>query len=79
MKGATYLRGAILISALAVAGALAKPPKGDVMVWALPDAKVYHCPGSKLYRIGKGKEMSECQAIRERYRPALLSCGSGCQ
>jgi hypothetical protein len=79
MRAATYLRGAVLISVLAVAGALAKPPKEDVMVWALPDSKVYHCPGSKMYKIGKGTVMSECQAIREKYKPALLSCGSHCQ
>lgn len=78
MIGATYLRGAILISVLAVAGVLAKPQQ-DVTVWALSDTKIYHCPNSKLYKIGKGQEMSECQAIREGYKPALVSCGSNCR
>jgi len=79
MTGGTYLRVAILIWALVIAGALAKPPQQDVTVWALPDTKIYHCPGSKLYKVGNGKEISECQAIREGYKPALVSCGSKCK
>lgn len=79
MTCATYLRTAILLSVLVVPVVLAKPPQKEVTVWALPDTKLYHCPGSKLYKIGKGIEMSECKAIREGYKPALVSCGSSCK
>jgi hypothetical protein len=70
---------AVLISILFIAVALARPPQKEVTVWALTDTKVYHCPGSKWYKVGNGKEMSECQAIHEGYKPALVSCGSDCR
>ncbi|HUL17391.1 MAG TPA: hypothetical protein VLV88_15445 [Terriglobales bacterium] len=79
MSSAKYLRAAILISVLVAAGVFAKPPQKEVTVWALTETKVYHCPKSKLYKIGNGKEMSECEAIREGYKPALVSCGSNCR
>jgi hypothetical protein len=79
MTCARNLRAAILLSVLVVADVLAKPPQKEVTVWALPATKLYHCPRSRLYKIGNGKEMSECQAIREGYKPALVRCGSSCK
>jgi hypothetical protein len=79
MTCATHLRAALLLSVLLVSAVLAKPQQQEVTVWALPDTKVYHCPRSRLYKIGNGKEISECQAIREGYKPALVSCGSNCR
>jgi hypothetical protein len=80
MTWATYLRSAaVLLPILLVAAVPAKPPQKEVTVWALTESKRYHCPGSKLYKIGKGKEMMECEAIREGYKPALVSCGSNCK
>ena len=79
MTFATGPRVALLISVFIVAGVFAKPPEQEATVWALTDTKVYHCPGSKLYKIGKGKEITECEAIREGYKPALVSCGSKCR
>jgi hypothetical protein len=79
MTCATHLRAGLLLSVLLVAGVLAKPQQQEVTVWALPNTKVYHCPRSKLYKIGNGKEIRECQAIREGYKPALVSCGSNCR
>jgi len=67
----------ILLSILFTAPVPAKPP--EVTVWALTDSKLYHCPRSKFYKIGKGKEMGECQAIRQGYRPAYAACGSDCK
>jgi len=34
-----------------VIGVPAEPPRAqkEATVWALPDTKVYHCPGSKLW------------------------------
>jgi hypothetical protein len=85
MTCATYSRPAfipivlsILLSILLTGPVLAKPPE-EVTVWALTDTKLYHCPRSKFYKIGKGKEMGECQAIREGYRPAYVACGSDCK
>ncbi len=53
----------------------------EVNVWAVASNRqmVYHCPGSKWYGVGDGKVMGECQAIRERYQPAMgHGCGSTC-
>lgn len=79
MTCATYLRAAILFTVFTVVGASGEPPQKELTVWALPETKIYHCPGSTLYKIGKGQEMSECQAIREGYKPALVACGSNCK
>jgi len=79
MRCATYVRAALLVSILVAAGAPAKPPQKEATVWALPDTKIYPCPGSKLYKIGNGKEISECQAIREGYKPAVIGCGPNCR
>ena len=69
----------VLISILCIAIALARPQQKEATVWALPDTKVYHCPGSKWYKVGNGIEMGECRAIAERYKPALVRCGSDCK
>ena len=80
MTCATCLRPAtILLSILLVVAIPAKPPQKEVTVWALTKSKLYHCPASKLYKVGDGREMSECEAIREGYKPALVSCGSTCK
>ena len=52
----------------------------EVTVWAIVSTRVYHCPGSRWYgKVSPGKEMGECQAIREGYRPAFgRGCGSEC-
>ena len=49
----------------------------EVKVWAVVSGnqKIYHCPKSKWYRVGTGKEITECEAIREGYKPVL---GDGC-
>jgi hypothetical protein len=54
----------------------------EIKVWAVVSGsqKVYHCPQSRWYRVGTGKEMSECEAIREGYKPVLGDgCGSICR
>jgi hypothetical protein len=54
----------------------------EIQVWAVVSGsqKVYHCPKSKWYRVGTGREISECQAIREGYKPVLGDgCGSNCR
>ena len=81
MTFATFVRAAMVTSLFVVAGVTAEPPQApkEATVWALPDSKLYHCPGSKLYKVGNGREMSECQAIREGYKPALVGCGSNCR
>ena len=79
MRYLILLRTGIIATALLVTAAPAKPPQKEATVWTLTETKVYHCPGSKLYKIGNGKEMLECQAIREGYKPALVSCGSNCK
>ena len=81
MTSTTFLRAAMAALLFVAAGVPAEPPRAqkDMTVWALPDSKLYHCPGSKLYKVGNGREMSECQAIREGYKPALVGCGSNCR
>ena len=81
MACATFLRALIVTSLFVVVGVPAEPPQArkEATVWALPDSKLYHCPSSKLYKVGNGKEMSECQAIREGYKPALVGCGANCR
>ncbi len=63
-----------------VAITLAAVPAGkEITVWAIEDSKVYHCPGSRWYKTGKGKETGECQAIKDGYKPAFgRGCGSVC-
>ena len=53
----------------------------EVKVWAVgsDQTKVYHCPGSRWYRVGDGREIGECQARHEGYQPAFgTGCGSSC-
>ena len=53
----------------------------EVKVWATDSGnrKVYHCFKSKWYRVGSGKEIGECEAIRQGYSPAVGDgCGSTC-
>jgi hypothetical protein len=69
-----------------VAGGTATPfhppsvPKDQATVWAISTSKVYHCPGSRWYgKTPEGKYISECQAVREGFRPAFgRGCGSEC-
>jgi hypothetical protein len=69
-------RLASLWFALIVAAA---PAGKEVTVWALTESKVYHCPGSRWYKTGKGKEISECLALKDGYKPAFgQRCGSVC-
>ena len=81
MTCATFLRAAMVTLLFVVIGVPAEPPPAqkEATVWALPDTKIYHCPGSKLYKVGNGKEMSECEALREGYKPAVVDCGSRCR
>jgi hypothetical protein len=54
----------------------------EVKVWAVVSGsqRFYHCPKSKWYQVGTGKEISECEAIREGYKPVLGDgCGSDCR
>ena len=79
MSWKRYARAVILAAVAVVASDSATPPqKKELMVWALPETKVYHCPHSKFYKIGNGKEMGECAAIQLGYRPAFAKCGSNC-
>ena len=53
----------------------------EINVWATDSGnrKAYHCPRSKWYGVGSGKEMGECAAIRQGYQPATgAGCGSTC-
>jgi len=54
--------------------------KKEVTVWAITTSKVYHCPDSRWYgKTAPGKEVGECQAVRDGYRPAFgRGCGSEC-
>jgi len=70
---------ALLLSSVVI-DALPQQP-AEVRVWAVgsDERKVYHCPGSRWYRVGDGKEIGECQALHEGYRPAFGGgCGSSC-
>lgn len=54
----------------------------EITVWAVASGnrKLYHCPRSKWYHVGEGREISECQALREGYKPAIGDgCGSQCR
>jgi hypothetical protein len=56
--------------------------QSEVKVWAVVSGsqKIYHCPKSKWYGVGAGKEISECEAIREGYKPVFGDgCGSDCK
>lgn len=56
------------------------PPQKEITVWAITASKVYQCPESRWYgKSGPGREISECQALREGYHPAFgRGCGSVC-
>jgi hypothetical protein len=57
-----------------------QPPEQEVQVWAISASKVYHCPRSRWDGVGEGKYMSECQALREGFRPAFgRGCSSRCK
>ncbi len=81
MTCAIRLRAAVVLASIlfAAAAVLSRPPQKEITVWALTETKIYHCPGSHWYKVGKGREMGECKAIREGYKAALASCGSNCR
>jgi hypothetical protein len=71
----------ILLLTICLYACLARD-QDEIKVWAVASGsqKIYHCPKSKWYRVGAGKEISECQAIREGYKPVLGDgCGSNCR
>ncbi len=77
---AVLLFVAIVLSSIPVASSQDEP--GTVVkVWANTNSGIYWCPGSRWYgKTKKGKYMSECDAIKEGYRPAYKKpCGSKCQ
>ena len=48
------------------------PPKSNGMVWVNTDSGIYHKPGSRFYgKTKQGKYMSEADAIKAGYRPAV--------
>lgn len=54
----------------------------EITVWAVGSGsnKLYHCPKSRWYGVGQGQKISECDAIRQGYRPAIGNgCGSQCK
>jgi len=71
MTCATFLRAAMLTSLFVVVGVPAEPPQAQkqATVWALPDSKLYHCPGSRLYKVGNGREMNARRSGRGTNRP----------
>jgi len=73
----------VLTLFLRVPGLLAsQAAQPEIKVWATDSGnqKTYHCPRSRWYGVGNGKEIGECQAIRQGYRPAVGDgCGSTCQ
>lgn len=74
-----FIRILLLIIFLQPATATIQP---EIMVWAVSSGnrKLYHCPKSRWYGEGEGRKISECQAIREGYRPAVGDdCGSQCK
>ena len=47
------------------------PPAAKRMVWANPDSKIYHLPGSRWYgRTKTGRYMPEAEAVKAGYREA---------
>jgi hypothetical protein len=74
------LRTILLGICLFASAGNAQPPQ--VKVWAVVSGsqKIYHCPKSKWYRVETGREISECEAIGEGYKPAIGDgCGSDCK
>jgi opacity protein-like surface antigen len=71
---------ALLICAAAAVAADSPDGGGAIRVWALLDAKVYHCPGSRWYGKGSaGTYMTECEAVERGCRPVFSQpCGSIC-
>ena len=70
---------AILLAVCLFAGSATA--QHETKVWAVASGirKIYHCPGSKWYGVGTGREMTECEAIRQGYQPVIgRGCGSGC-
>lgn len=53
-------------------------PRRSPRVWANKRSRIYHCPGSKWYGIGKnGHWMTEAQAKTKGYRGAYnRACGT---
>lgn len=73
------LRILLLLICLQVTGAQAQH---EITVWAVGSGsnKLYHCPKSRWYGVGQGQKISECDAIRQGYRPAIGNgCGSQCK
>ena len=54
-----------------------RPPR-DVKVWVNPRSRIYHCPGSKWFGVGKqGRYLTESGARRAGFRPAYhRACGT---
>ena len=80
LLGLTLL-GLVLLARSPLSSESPPPPeKKPVTVWAITTGKVYHCPGSRWYgKTNEGKYVSECQAIRDGFRPAFgRGCGSEC-
>ena len=80
MRISRFCRALLLASVFSSVAIIGLPQTPAVQVWAIQSGnrKVYHCPGSKWYKIGEGTLMGECDAIKAGYRPAYTSCGSSC-
>ncbi|MGH9789256.1 MAG: hypothetical protein ACRD4U_11205 [Candidatus Acidiferrales bacterium] len=77
---AVLLVAATSLSSISVANSQDEEGK-VVKVWVNTNSGIYWCPGSRWYgKTKQGKYMSECDAIKEGYRPAYKKpCGSKCQ
>jgi hypothetical protein len=53
-------------------------PRRDAKVWVNPRSRIYHCPGSKWFGVGRqGHYSTESTARRLGYRPAFhRACGT---
>src|SRR5262252_1330129 len=74
MTCATFLRAAMVTLLFVVIGVPAEPPRAqkEATVWALPDTKVYHCPGSKLWH-GLAAPRLFCFLALDSEEPGRLS------
>jgi hypothetical protein len=77
---AALLAVALAVTSVPAANSQEDQPK-PVKVWVNTNSGIYWCPGSRWYgKTKQGKYMSECDAIKEGYRPAYKKpCGSKCQ
>jgi len=81
IKGELIMALRIILLALCLYSCFAGA-QNEIKVWAVDSGsrKIYHCPRSKWYGTGTGREISECEAIREGYRPVIGDgCGSACR